>query len=240
MGNISLPDFLLGKRSARRSLLEELFRHPSEAVHLRELARRTGFSSPMVAKELANLVTTGVATESRDRQQRLFRANLRSPLATDILRLTVKPSRTMSRMPASRASREAQKRRPRSLHEAATWGHGLGNRDAMLREFLDEFYLAPASARAGMLDEEPPLVPDDPRANAYYAAVAEHLAMTNGLRAPAWVHGKTRFLRRAFFPAGLESLKATLLVESPPAFRRRMIFVEREPLYRPRQAPRAH
>ncbi len=240
MGNPSLPDFLLGKRSARRALLEELFRHPSEAVHLRELARRSGFSSPMVSKELANLVAAGVVTESRDGQQRLFRANLQSPLAGDILRLTVKPSQTMRRVPASRALKEAQKRRPRSLYEAAAWGHSLGNRDAMLREFLDEFYLAPASERSGMLEDEPLLVPDDETANAYYAAVAEHLAVTNGLSAPAWVHSKARFLRRAFFPAGLESLKATLLVESPPAFRRRMIFVEREPLYRPRQAPRGH
>src|ERR1700761_3516440 len=153
MGHISLPDFLLGKRSARRALLEELFRHPSGSVHLRELARRTGFSSPMVAKELANLMAAGVVTESRDGQQRLFRANLQSPLAADILRLTVKPSRIMRRAPASRAPKEAQKRRPRSLCEAAVWGHALGSRDAMLREFLDEFYLAPAPARAGMLDE---------------------------------------------------------------------------------------
>jgi DNA-binding IscR family transcriptional regulator len=239
MENISLSDFLLGKRSARRALLEELFRHPSEAVHLRELARRTGFSSPMIAKELANLVAAGVVTESRAGQQRLFRANLQSPLAGDVLRLTVQPSRTMNRVPIDRASKDAQKRRPRSLCEATVWGHALGNRDAMLREFLDEFYLAAAAERAGMLDEEPPLLLDDERANAYYAAVAEHLAMKNGLPAPAWVHSKARFLRRPFFPAGLESLKATLLVESPPAFRRRMIFVEREPLYRPRQAPQA-
>src|ERR1700733_11704699 len=129
MGNISLPDFLLGKRSARRALLEELFRQPSGVVHLRELARRTGFSSPMVAKELANLVAAKVVTESRDGQQRLFRANLQSPLAADILRLTAKPSRTMSRVPTSRASKAAQKRRPHSLHEAAVWGHSLGYRD---------------------------------------------------------------------------------------------------------------
>jgi hypothetical protein len=110
----------------------------------------------------------------------------------------------------------------------------------MLREFLDEYYVAPAADRARMLEDEPPLLPDDDRANAYYAAVAEHLAMSDGLRAPAWVQSTARFLRRPFFPAGLESLKATLLVESPPAFRRRMIFVDRNPLYRPRQTPGAH
>jgi len=240
MPSQSLSDFLLGKHSARRSLLEELFRCPGEAVHLRELARRTGFSSPMVAKELANLVAAGVVTDSRTPQQRRFRANLQSPLAAELLRLTVKPAGAVRRVPAARAAKEAQARRPRSLYEAATWGNALRNRDAMLREFLDEYYLAPAASRAGMLEEEPPLLPRDDRANAYYAAVAEHLAMGDGLQAPAWVQSKARFLRRPFFPAGLESLKATLLVESPPAFRRRMIFVEREPLYRPRRASRAH
>jgi hypothetical protein len=60
--------------------------------------------------------------------------------------------------------------RPRSLHEAATQGVAFGDRDAFLREFLNEF----------------------------------------------------------------ESLKATLLVERPTAFRRRMIFVGADPLYRPR------
>jgi hypothetical protein len=154
--------------------------------------------------------------------------------------LTVKPAGAVRRVPAARAAKEAQSRRPRSLQEAAIWGNALGNRDSMLREFLDEYYVAPAADRARMLEDEPPLLPDDDRANAYYAAVAEHLAMSDGLRAPAWVQSTARFLRRPFFPAGLESLKATLLVESPPAFRRRMIFVDRNPLYRPRQTPGAH
>ena len=240
MSSQSLSDFLLGKHSARRALLEELFRRPDDAVHLRELARRTGFSSTMVSKELANLVAAGVVTDSRTPHQRLFRADLQSPLAAELLRLTVKPAGPMRRVPVARAAKEAQARRPHSLYEAATWGNALRNRDAMLREFLDEYYLAPAANRAGMLEEEPPLLPDDDRANAYYAAVAEHLAMNDGMRAPAWVQSKARFLRRPFFPAGLESLKATLLVESPSAFRRRMIFVDRNPLHRPRQAPGAH
>src|SRR4249919_147963 len=122
MGSDSLSDFLLGKRSARRALLEELFRHPSEAVHLRELARRTAFSSTMVAKELANLVAAGVVTESRTGQQRLFRANLQGHLAAGLLRLTVKPVSVVRRVSSSRVSKEAQRRRPRSLCEAAAWG----------------------------------------------------------------------------------------------------------------------
>ena len=129
--------------------------------------------------------------------------------------------------------------RPGSLRQAAAQGRELGDRDALLREFLDAFYIeADADRRAAMLAEEPPLREDD-WANAYYAAVAEHLAMKNGLPVPGWTGNRARFLKRPFFPSGLESLKAILLVESPTAFRRRMIFVDADPLYRPRRdAPR--
>jgi hypothetical protein len=194
----------------------------------------------MVSKELANLASAGLVTEHRDGQQRLFRANLESPLAADILRLTLAPERRARGAARRGVSKAASGRRPRSLREAAEWGRGLGNRDAMLREFLDEFYRAAQGERARMLHAEPPLDSGDERANAYYGAVAEHLALTNGLEPPAWVHARERFLRAPFFPAGLESLKATLLVESPPAFRRRMIFVGRDPLYRPRAGRPPH
>ncbi len=126
-------------------------------------------------------------------------------------------------------------RRPRSLKEVAELGVEFGDIDSFLREFLDEFYLErSAAARAGMLSVEPPLVANE-KANAYLAAVAEHLARRNLIPMPEWIEGKARFLRRAFFPAELESLKATLLAESPTAFRRRMIFVGADPLYRPRR-----
>jgi hypothetical protein len=129
----------------------------------------------------------------------------------------------------------SQARRPRTLSEVALWAEELGHVDAFLREFLDEFYVEKdASARGQMLAEEPPLAANA-RANAYLAAVAEHLARREGLPTPSWTEKKPRFLHRPYFPSGLESLKATLLVESPVAFRRRMIFVGAEPLYRPRK-----
>src|SRR5579863_387291 len=125
--------------------------------------------------------------------------------------------------------------RPRSVVEAALQGRAFGDIDARLREFLDEFYSeTSADRRAMMLSEEPPLTASD-RENAYLAAVAEHLALRNRLPIPAWVNDESRFLKRPFFPSGLESLKATLLVESPSAFRRRLIFVDADPLYRPRR-----
>ncbi len=130
---------------------------------------------------------------------------------------------------------QAASRRPRSLKEVALWGGELGDADSFLREFLDEFYAErDQSERALMLADEPPLGTSD-RHNAYFAAVAEHLALRNHLAVPAWTGHAARFLKRPYFPAGLESLKATLLMESPGAFRRRMIFVGADPLYRPRK-----
>lgn len=125
--------------------------------------------------------------------------------------------------------------RPQSLREATEWGETHGEPGARLREFLDHFYVTPdASARSRMLAEEPPLGVNA-RANAYVAAVAEHLALRHQLPVPSWTAGDDRFLRRPHFPAGLESLKATLIQQSPAAFRRRLIFVEADPLYRPRR-----
>ncbi len=129
----------------------------------------------------------------------------------------------------------AAHRRPHSLREVALWSRELGGIDSFLREFLDEFYVHPdAGERTRMLSDEPALG-NDARANAYLAAVAEHLALRNHLAVPAWTAESERFLKLPFFPCGLESLKATLLVESPTAFRRRLIFVGADPLYRPRR-----
>lgn len=125
--------------------------------------------------------------------------------------------------------------RPASLWEVAVRGRAQGGVDGLLREFLDAFYSERDSgAREAMLSREPPVSGEGPL-DAYLAAVAEHLAMRGPLPVPAWTGGHARFLRRPFFPAGLESLKATLLKESPTAFRRRMIFVGADPLYRPRR-----
>lgn len=232
-----LADFLFGRQSARRAVLEALFSNPAASVHLRELARRTGYSAPMVAKEIRGLVTHHLVLERPEGNTRAFRANMRSPLAQDIRRLTGASRRGRPNAAAPPPPAQPPSRRPRSVREAASWGESLGQRDAMLREFLDEFYRAPSGSRAPMLSEEPRLVPGDERANAYYAAVAEHLALTHRLLVPAWTQSELRFLGKPFFPAGLESLKATLLVESPPAFRRRMIFVGADPLSRPRRGP---
>ena len=54
------------------------------------------------------------------------------------------------------------------------------------------------------------------------------------LAIPAWTEHPSRFLKQPYFPTPLEKLKPMLVAQSPLAFRRRMIFVEHEPLRRAR------
>ena len=132
----------------------------------------------------------------------------------------------------TQAGTAKQNWRPKTLADVAERSVAHGNIDVFLREFLDSFYAETSSSqRITMLAEEPRLL--DERANAYLAAVAEHLSQRMDVAAPSWSNKPTRFLHRAYFPCGLESLKATLIKESPPAFRRRLIFVGGTPLSRP-------
>lgn len=122
--------------------------------------------------------------------------------------------------------------RPRSLAEVYADGAASGG---SLKEFLDEFYSeSDPLKKYEMILEEPPLT-DDPKRNAWVAACAAHLSRETIGPPPAWTTKPERYLRRAWFPSGMESLKATFIVESPAAFRERMIFVEADPLYTPRR-----
>jgi hypothetical protein len=49
-----------------------------------------------------------------------------------------------------------------------------------------------------------------------------------------WTDDASRFLREPYFTTPIQQLKALLLVQSPLAFRRRLIFTEAEPLRRAR------
>lgn len=101
-----------------------------------------------------------------------------------------------------------------------------------LAGFLDSFYMNPAS-RQRMIDDEPPMT-GVPVTDAYIGAVGEHLARRWDLIVPQWTADPRRTLHSPVFAGGIEALKAMLLVQSPLAFRKRMIFVEHEPLRRAR------
>jgi hypothetical protein len=103
--------------------------------------------------------------------------------------------------------------------------------DPSLREFLDSFY-ANADTRLRAIEERPDSI--DAVHDAYVAAVAEHLARVYGLPIPVWSETHGNGLREPFFAGGLQSLKGVLVAESPTAFRRRLLFVSKDALSRPR------
>ena len=103
--------------------------------------------------------------------------------------------------------------------------------DPSLREFLDSFY-ANADLRRLAIEERPASI--DAVHDAYVAAVAEHLARVYGLPIPEWSETHGNGLHEPFFAGGLQSLKGVLIAESPTAFRRRLLFVSKDALSRPR------
>jgi hypothetical protein len=104
--------------------------------------------------------------------------------------------------------------------------------DPSLREFLDAFYANPNSRQAALKDRPDSI---DAVHDAYIAAVAEHLSQSFGLPLPEWTEAHGNDLHEPFFAGGLQSLKGVLTVESPSAFRRRLLFVSKDALSRPRQ-----
>jgi len=126
--------------------------------------------------------------------------------------------------------------RPLSIAEIAERASGgTQHFDLAVREFIDSWQSMPPDQRPEALAEEPG--PVGRVEDAYLAALAEHLASIAGIDAPGWAEAPHRFLREPFFAGGLESLKAILLVESPSAFRRRLIFISADGLSRPLRAP---
>lgn len=103
--------------------------------------------------------------------------------------------------------------------------------DPSLREFLNSFYANP-DQRPRAIEERPASL--DAVHDAYVAAVAEHLARVYGLPIPEWSENHGNGLHEPFFAGGLQSLKGVLLAESPTAFRRRLLFVSKDALSRPR------
>ena len=123
-------------------------------------------------------------------------------------------------------------RKPRSLVEVVRRVKaGEQKFDPSLREFLDSFYANPDS-RQQAIEERPTSI--DAVHDAYVAAVAEHLARVYRLQIPVWSETHGNGLHEPFFAGGLQSLKGVLVAESPTAFRRRLLFVSKDALSRPR------
>ena len=101
-----------------------------------------------------------------------------------------------------------------------------------VRELLDEVQLLPRADLVRRALEQRPALTGDPRHDAYLGALAEHLAFEHGVERPAWACEPERFLDRMWFVTDVAGFRATLLVESPAAFRRRGVFVSGRSLRR--------
>lgn len=122
--------------------------------------------------------------------------------------------------------------RPVTIQEVAQrCKSGAQSFDTAILEFLDFFYTN-TNLRAASIEGRPEKI--DAVRDAYLAAVAEHLARSYGLTIPDWTEEQGNELHYPFFSGGLESLKGVLVAESPTSFRRRMLFVSKDALSRPR------
>lgn len=124
-------------------------------------------------------------------------------------------------------------RRPGSLAEVARWTENRGEFFPHLWDFLDQFS---SERRPEMLVEEPRLlaasIEEGDVADAYLAAVAVALSRSAGVVPPTWTRGTARTLKLPWFAHPGAALRATLILESPAAFRERNIFVSENALSR--------
>ncbi len=123
--------------------------------------------------------------------------------------------------------------RPKTLAEVAAMSRDAEALGYAIPEFLDEFYAEPLAERVA---EEPrsltAVLGDDGLADAYLAGIAEHLSRQYKLKTPAWVFWPGRKLANPWFAMTSQGGRMCMLIESPPAFRERNIFISAHALTR--------
>lgn len=73
-------------------MLGLLLLHPEEALHGREIARRTGLPAGTVTRELTKLAEVGLLQRERRGNQRVYRANTSSPVFNELAGILRKTS----------------------------------------------------------------------------------------------------------------------------------------------------
>jgi len=100
----SLGAALLGR--TREAVIGLLFTDPTVGLHVREIARRTGFSAPTVARELRMLEAVGVVTSEAIGRQVSYRANPACAIYTELKSIAVKTWGLRGRVGAAISSLE--------------------------------------------------------------------------------------------------------------------------------------
>lgn len=105
-----------------------------------------------------------------------------------------------------------------------------------LRNFLDAYYKSTTPQKRKALAGEPCMLRSRLRdggvADAYLAALANHLARTDGFPSPRWAVSKKRMPDRPWFALNTPQAKMWLLTQSPAAFRERNLFISADGLSR--------
>lgn len=76
----------------RRRVLGLLLLKPDEALHGREIARRTGLSAGTITRELGKLAEVGLLKREKRGNQQVYRADTSSPIYTDLASILRKTS----------------------------------------------------------------------------------------------------------------------------------------------------
>ncbi|CAN5625802.1 hypothetical protein BH20ACT14_BH20ACT14_07640 [soil metagenome] len=92
-----------------------------------------------------------------------------------------------------------------------------------VRDFLDQVNRRNLGELAELIRERP-AASGSLKADALLAGVAEHLAAVKSLPCPAWVRDSERFLDSFWFVSDVPGFRATALVQTPIALKRRGIF----------------
>jgi hypothetical protein len=123
---------------------------------------------------------------------------------------------------------------PLTLADVARMTLGGDSFDRCLANFLDSFYTTPSEN--AWTDEPAELASAFGNLgrvqDAYLAAAAEELANRYNLPPPAWARSLDRALQTPWFATPMSAVRAVLLLESPPAFRARNLFVSENALSR--------
>ncbi|WP_262270408.1 hypothetical protein [Microvirga yunnanensis] len=121
---------------------------------------------------------------------------------------------------------------PKSLADVAALAREDGDCFGLAAgEFEEAFYQQKDKAAQQAMLDPVPIPTGEPRDNAWLGAVGEHLAQRWGLEVPPWTQ-EAAFMggQRPYFWPDETLARDIQIIETPPAFRRRLLFTYAEPL----------